>query len=198
MRKSGLASLAMYYCDFREDKKKDLRGLLSSVLYQLCDQSDLYHDTLSDFYSTHHDGTQSPSDVELARCLKDLLELPGQPRIYLIIDALDECPSTSAMPSPREEVLELVVQLIESQLTNLRICVTSRPEIDIKVILEPLTFPCGSVSIHDENGQLEDITKYIESVINTDPRNGRWKQEDKEHVIDTLTNRANGMYVTNT
>ena len=40
MRRSGLASLAMFYYDFREDEKKDLRGLLSSILFQLCDQSD--------------------------------------------------------------------------------------------------------------------------------------------------------------
>ena len=33
MRKSGLALLAMYYCDFREDQKKNLRGLLTSVLF---------------------------------------------------------------------------------------------------------------------------------------------------------------------
>ena len=32
MRKAGLASLGFFYCDFREDRKKDLRGLLSSLL----------------------------------------------------------------------------------------------------------------------------------------------------------------------
>jgi len=31
MRKLGLASLAFFYCDFREDQKKKLRGLLSSL-----------------------------------------------------------------------------------------------------------------------------------------------------------------------
>jgi hypothetical protein len=47
MRKSGLASLAIFYHDFREGQKKDLRGLLSSVLFQLCDQSDSYYNVLS-------------------------------------------------------------------------------------------------------------------------------------------------------
>ena len=169
MRKSGLASLAFYYYDFREDQKKDLRGLLSSVLFQLCDQSDSYHDILSDLYSTHRQGAQNPSDNELLTCFKDLLELPGQAPVYLIIDALDECPNTSAMPSPREEVLTLLEELIESRLANLHICVTSRPEIDIKVILQPLAF--RSISIHDERGQMEDIENYIRSVINTDPKN---------------------------
>jgi hypothetical protein len=191
MRKSGLASLAMYYNDFREDQKQDLRGLLSSVLFQLCDQSDSYYDILSHFYSTHRDGAQSPSDDDLARCLKELLELSGQAPVYLIIDALDECPNTSAMPSPREQVLDLMVQLIESRIWNLRICVTSRPETDIKVVFQPLTF--RSVSIHEERGQLEDIENYIKSVIHADPRNRLWKQEDKQLVIDVLTERANGM-----
>jgi len=191
MRKSGLASLAFYYCDFREDQKKDLRGLLSSVLFQLCDQSDSYHNILSKFHSTHRDGTQNPTNEELFQCLKHLLELPGQGPVYLIIDALDESPDTSAMPSPREEVLTLVEQLIESQLANLRLCVTSRPEVDIKTVLEPLTF--RSISIHDESGQMEDIKNYIRSIVNTDPKNRRWKQEDKQLVIDVLTERANGM-----
>jgi len=191
MRKSGLASLAFYYHDFREDQKKDIRGLLSSVLFQLCDQSDAYHNILSNFYATHRRGIQNPSDDELLRCLKDLLELPGQAPIYLIIDALDECLNTSAMPSPREEVLTLVDQLIESRIANLRVCVTSRPETDIKVVLEPLTF--RSISIHDESGQIQDIENYIKSVVDTDPKNRRWKQEDKQLVIDHLTRCADGM-----
>jgi hypothetical protein len=191
MRKSGLASLAFYYCDFREDQKKDLRGLLSSVLFQLCDQSDSYHNILSIFYTTHRDGAQNPTNEELFQCLKHLLELPGQGPVYLIIDALDESPNTSAMPSPREEVLTLVEQLIESRLANLRLCVTSRPEVDIKIVLEPLTF--RSISIHDESGQMEDIKNYIRSIVNADPKNRRWKQEDKQLVIDVLTERANGM-----
>jgi len=88
MRKSGLASLVMFYYDFREDQKKDLRGLISSVLFQLCDQSDSYYGILSTFFSAHRRGAQSPSDDELIRCFKALLNLPGQAPVYLIIDAL--------------------------------------------------------------------------------------------------------------
>jgi len=191
MCKSGLASLAMFFCDFREDQKKNPRGLVSSILVQLCCQSDSYCAILSNFYSKHEDGSQDPTEDELARCLRNLFELPGQAPVYLIIDALDECPNASAIPSPREKVLKLVVQLIELQFANIRICVTSRPEIDIKGVLEPLTF--RSVSIHDEGGQMEDIENYIRSVVDTDPKNRRWKQQDKQLVIDSLLGRANGM-----
>ena len=191
MRKRGLASLAFFYHDFREDKKNDLRGLLSSLLFQLCDQSDAYYDILSNFYSTHRHGAQSPSDDALIRCLQDILRLPGQAPIFLVMDALDECSNTDSMPSPREKALTLVEKMIDSRLPNLRICVTSRPEADIKHILEPLTF--RSVSIHEESGQMEDIENYIKSVISLDTRNRRWTTEDKQMVIDVLSKNANGM-----
>ena len=190
MRKVGLASVAFFYCDFREDQKKDLRGLLSSLLVQLCHQSDSYWDIIFKFY-LEHDGSQYPSDEALAECLKSLLKLPGQAPVCLIVDALDECSSTSAVPSPRDEVLSLIEELIKSRLPNLRICVTSRPESDIKDALDPLTF--RSVSLHDESGQKRDIGEYIKSVINTNPKNRRWKAEDKRLVIDVLTEKADGM-----
>jgi len=191
MRKSGFASLAMFYYDFREGQKKDLCGLLSSVLFQLCDQSDSYCDTLSTFYSTHRRGAQSPSDDELLLCFKDLLNLPGQAPVYLIVDALDECSNRSALSSPRAEVLMLLEDLINSQLPNLRICVTSRPEADIRRVLEPLTF--RSISLHEESGQKEDIENYIKWVVSTNANMRRWKPEHKQLVIDVLIERADGM-----
>jgi len=123
--------------------------------------------------------------------LKELLDLPGQAPAYLIIDAMEECPDTFAVPSPREEVLTLVEQLIKSRLINLRLCVTSRLEADIKTVLEPSTF--RSISIHNERGQLEDIENYIRSVVTSDPKNRGWKEKDKQLVIKVLTERANGM-----
>ena len=189
MQKSGLASLAIFYHDSREGEKKDLRGLLSSVLFQLCTQSYSYYAILSTFYSTSHDGARSPSDDELIRCLKDLLDLPGQAPVYLIVDALDECSNTS-IPSHRGQVLELLEDLVDSK-PNLRICVTSRPETDIKAILEPLTF-C-SVSLHDESGQKKDIENYIEWFIENGRGTQRWKSADKQLVIEVLTKKADGM-----
>ncbi|KAF8463029.1 ankyrin repeat-containing domain protein, partial [Russula ochroleuca] len=192
MTKSGLASLAFFYCDFREDEKRDLRGLLSSVLIQLCHQSDSYSRILSRFYSQHANGSKHPSDDELVRCLKDILGVPGQATVYLVIDGLDECSNTSAMPSPREKVLILLKDLIESRLPNLRICVTSRPEIDIQAALEPLT--SHSISLHDERGQMEDIENYIKFVVNTDLNMRRWKTADKEQVIKVLIEKSDRMF----
>jgi len=190
MQRSGPALLAFYFYDSREDKKMDLYGLLSSVLFQLCGQSDAYYNILSTFYSRHRHGAKRPGDAELVRCLIDSLKLPGLQPIYLIIDALDECPSTSSL-SPRQALLSLLEDLVEAQLPNLRICVTSRPEVDIKAILEPLAF--RSVAVHEESGQKEDIKNYIESFVNANRMMKNWTLEDKQLVIDTLTEKADGM-----
>ncbi len=191
MRKSGLASLGFIYYDFRDNEKRGRRGLLSSALVQLCHQSDAYCDILTEFYMEHGKGSQHPSDSALVRCLMNVLKHPGQAPVYLIIDALDECPNTPSLPSPRENVLKLVEDLIESRLPNLRICVTSRLETDITNLLEPLSF--HSVSLHDESGQMEDIESYIKSVVTKDPQCRRWKAEDKKLVIDVLKRNADGM-----
>jgi hypothetical protein len=191
LQRFGLASLAFFYCDFREDRKKDKHGLLSSLLVQLSEQSDVYSAILSDFYATHDDGSQPASDNELKECLKNMLKVPGQATVHIIIDALDECPTTAGLSSPREKVLELVEELVSSHFPNLRICVTSRPEADIISILEPLAF--HSVSLHGESGQAHDIAEYVRSVVHTDREMRRWKDADKQLVIDVLTKRADGM-----
>jgi hypothetical protein len=190
MRKTGLASLAFFYCDFREDRKMELRGLLSSFLVQLYHQSDSYFDILSKFYSEHGEGSLPPSDDALAGCLMDLLNLRGLAPVYLIVDALDECPKPSVVRSPRAEVLSLIKDLVKTQNPNLRMCVTSRLEVDIKDVLNPLIF--RSVSLHDEGGQKRDIEDYIKSVINT-RTSERWNEEHRKLAIDVLREKSNGM-----
>lgn len=190
MRKAGLALLAFFYFDFREDQKKDIRGLLSSLLSQLCHQSDEYCDMALKFYLEHARGLSNPSDDAIAKCLRDLLQLPGLPPVYLIVDALDECPNTPTNRSPRAKVLNFIKELIDSQIPNLRICVTSRLEPDIKSVLDPL-IP-RFISLHSEGGQKRDIEDYVKSVINTNPEN-QWEAADKQRVVDILTRKSDGM-----
>jgi len=110
------------------------------------------------------------------------------------MDALDESLNTSGIPSPREMVLQLLKELVDLSLPNLHICVTSRPEFDIRNVLEPLT--SRRVSLHDQSGQKEDIAEYVRSIVYSDSEQimRRWRTEDKELVIKTLSERADGMF----
>ena len=103
---SGPVTVAYFYWDFRDEDKQNCRNLLLSILSQLCSQSNLCCDIISHIYNAHGDGTRRPSDDVLTRCLNKMLSSSAQRPIYLIFDALDECPNNSGMPTPREEVLE--------------------------------------------------------------------------------------------
>ena len=190
-RKAGLASMAYFYFDFRDAEKQHLRGLLSSLVFQLSAKSDLCYQILSQMYSDHAGGTEEPSEDALSQCLMEMLEVPGQPAMYIIIDALDECPNISGMPTAREQVLEFLEHLVELKLPNVHICASSRPEIDIRNTLEPLA--PFRMSLQDESGQKEDISSYINAVVNADKRMRRWRNGDKQLVIETLSDKADGM-----
>jgi hypothetical protein len=117
--------------------------------------------------------------------------LPEVPMTYIIVDALDECPDTSGVVSLRERVLEVVEELVDLYLPNLRLCFTSRPEADIMAALSPLA--SHVVSLHDQRGQKEDIRDYVKSVVYSDRKMRKWRVEDKELVIDMLVRKADGM-----
>ena len=115
---------------------------------------------------------------------KELAFTPRTSHVYLIVYALDECP-------PRAKVLNLIKELIESQLgthmrrfgifdSNLFICVTSRLESDIKSTLGPLIF--RFVSLHNER---ERLNEHIKSLIYKNLEN-EWDANDMQRVIDIL------------
>jgi hypothetical protein len=187
--------MAFFYFDFRNANKQGLHDLLRSLLIQLSAGSTARCDILSKVYLDLDDGKMQPSDRVLTKCLKDMLTLPDQRPIYLIMDALDESPITSGIPSARESVLQLLKELVDLGLPKLYICATSRPEVDIRNAIEPLT--SLRVSLHDQTGQKEDIAEYVRSTVysNSDTNMKRWKKEDKELVVKTLAERAEGMYV---
>ena len=187
-----MASVAYYYFDFNEVAKQDRRGLLSSLLIQLCARSHRRYDILSDLHAVHDTGLRQPSESDLLQCLEDVLQLPGEGKVYIIVDALEECPNASGFPNTaREKVLDLFEELVDWNVPDLRICVTSRPEVDIQIILEPLA--SHHISLHDESGQKEDIINYISHFVQADRRMKKWRPEDKQLVIDTLSTKADGM-----
>ena len=190
---TGSAIMAYFYFDFKDLKKQTCHDLLLSLVSQLSARSGPCCDILHRVYEAHEAGSRQPSDDTLKECLIQMLTLPGQGPLFIVLDALDECPDSSGLPPPRSEVLQLVKELIGLRLRGLYICATSRPEVDIRAVLEPLAF-C-SVSLHDESGQKTDIAHYVRSIVNSTPSTAmrRWRVDDKNLVIETLTERADGM-----
>ncbi|KAF8269275.1 NACHT domain-containing protein [Lactarius quietus] len=193
LRDAEKASLAYFYFDFRDkDKKQDLRNLITSLLVQLSSCTSPCCEIISRLYSSHGKGAQQPGNGALTKCLREMLLVATEQPIYIIIDALDECPNSDERPdfgmsTPREDVLDLLKSLVRMGLPKLHICVTSRPEIDIKMALERL--PHNAVSLHDEIGQKKDISDYVRGIVYSD-RMWRLRDEEKRLVIEELTNKA--------
>ncbi|KAF8261921.1 hypothetical protein EI94DRAFT_747695 [Lactarius quietus] len=193
LQQDGLATMAYFYFDFKDTNKQSLHKALLSLLTHLSASSDSYCDILSHVYKEHNNGAYQPDTERMVECLKEMLRLPNQRPVYIILDALDECPKTSGVPPARQEVLDLLEDLVNLRLSNLHICATSRRESDIETALQRLRF--HSISIHDQSGQNKDIEDYIRSVVyaESDTAMGGWSEEDRELVIKTLTERADGM-----
>ena len=81
--------------------------------------------------------------------------------------------------------------LVSLHLPNLRICVTSRPEVDIKSILNQLTI--HAISLHNQTEQLKGIADYVSAIVYSDRKMREWPDEDKKLVIKELSERADGM-----
>ena len=193
LQEARQATIAYFYFDCRDADKRDFRNALASLLTQVSAHSDSYCDILSRVHQAHNDGVDKPSTERMITCLKDMLALPDQGPVYIILDALDECSNYSGIPLARKEVLDLLEDLVDLQLPNLHICVTSRPEIDIRTTLEPLA--SYAISIHDQNGQKKDIEDYVRYSVysNSSEYMWAWRDEDKEWVNDALSEKAQGM-----
>ena len=184
---TGKATLAYFYFDFRDEQKTNVRDAVTSLLIQLSAYSQPFHDIIYRLYSAHGKGAQQPSNEFLIDCLKEMLTITTQQQpTFIIMDALDECPNAG-----REEVLKLVTDLVNLQLPKLRICVTSRPEINIQIKLKPLAV--HELSVDDKTRQETDIADYVSSVISSDARMKKWSDEDKRLVVKELSDRADGM-----
>jgi len=192
LRDAAHASLAYFFFDFRDkEKKQDSRNFLTSLLIQLSAHSIPRLKIIFDIYSKHGKGTQQPSFAVLTKCLHEMLFVAAQQPIYIIVDALDECPNISGRPTPRAVLLNLLEGLVGLRVPNLHICVTSRPEVDIKFVFEPLAY--NAVSLHDENGQKKDISDYVKTAVYSDRKMRKWRDGEKKLIVEELSNNADGM-----
>jgi hypothetical protein len=120
MHAVGLATMAYYYFDFRNGKKQDCYGLLLSLVLQLSAELDSCFNVLSKLYLDNSHGMRKPGIGALKKCLADMLSLPEQGQLYIIVDTLDECPNFPGMLSAREDVLEIVKEIVSWNLIRKR------------------------------------------------------------------------------
>lgn len=186
---------AYYYFDFNDISKQDAGNFLASIIAQLSSQMNSIPSALKELYDRCKAQHRASMDelketfYSIAKTfrVKEGGEDSGQAaNVFIVIDALDECPAGS----PRDSCLELLTEFNSWSLPNLHLLVTSRREPDIEAALISLT--PSIIPIHDANVGV-DIGLHISRQLEKDPKLNQWPDNVKAQIQDTLMAEANGM-----
>ena len=140
--------------------------------------------TLLDLYA-RYEGDQPP-ESELMNALKSLLEANG--RVYLIIDALDECPPING---ERAKLVTMLDTLKNFGIPQLSILVTSRMESDLNGLAHMSTFPPVNIQTSELEG---DIRLHVRNQLSNDSKLRGWPPDLRDEIEVELVAGACGMY----
>ena len=112
----------------------------------------------------------------LQKVLSDISNKGG--RVYLIFDALDECPGVTN--PERATLFSFLVDLLEKHKKNVHILATSRPEEDIRNELEK--FPRIDLEAH----VAEDVKTFVHTELQRRPLLSRYGGDIKKQIVDAL------------
>lgn len=177
------ASLAFFYCDYKDPQTHDPVTIFGALAKQLAVQNELCPQELERFYTAHIglDGLErraKPDELcELIRSLAMHLD-----ESMIIVDGLDE------ISRDRSDVTRLLAEL--SKCLSIKVILSSRPEIDIRRRLSSFT----PISIAACSA---DLQLYVASEIEKRISSGSLTISDpllKEEIMRTLVERAEGMF----
>jgi hypothetical protein len=186
--------IARYHFDSEKPDKRNLRGLLTSLVTQLRENSERHPEFMATLYTKCRDGSDPPSEAELTQLLThSLVEHQAQSPIYIFIDGVDHCMETDSTDSPRKKVLKFLEDLVRSRHSKLYICITSSQEEDMKKSLNQMVAGALSrlVMLHDQGEQKKDVKTYIGSFVRSHMQT--LPKKDKDDLINKLSDRAGGM-----
>jgi hypothetical protein len=195
---SNLDSLIVYfYFDFKDERKQTLLGLLSSLVFQLATRSRPCFDILIKARTSaqkvgeriaskiHADARLHATDSVLLECLKSMLQASS--RIFMILDALDECPRTTR----RTDILPFLRKLVGFDVPGLHLLVSSRPEHDVLQCMNDLpSHPLDLDKAHEQNGEL---SRFISHELSSSENFADWPADVKLHARRILVERSRGM-----
>lgn len=137
--------VAAAYCNFKERDMQSPENLIAGLCVQLMDDSNPISETLANLYKSHQSKHTRPTLGDILKVLGEAVE--HFRTSYLIIDALDECPS---------EVRDVLVPELKALQPKIKLLVTTRP-------LESITRGFSGNSTVEVLASRGDLEKYIMS-----------------------------------
>ena len=171
--------VAYIYCDYLKYREQTPLHLAGSLLKQLADQQNPISESIKDYYDGHKCSNTDPSPEGAFEVLK--AECDNWSRIFIIIDALDEC---SEKDSTRKTVINGLRSLQGSKVVNILVTLRPIPSIlcDLKVS-ERLDIRANS----------EDIQRYLVGQMERFDKHVLAGTALQEKIISGIVNAADGM-----
>ncbi|CAG8929162.1 unnamed protein product [Penicillium salamii] len=167
--------LGYWYFQFGVEATQSVDNMFRSLVRQLS-RSPLAP-AVTKLWEDHHLKGSQPDSEAIFDVLNDLISgIKGE--IYLVFDALDECPENEEVKE-RSSLLSLLERLIERHSTKIHILATSRPEQDIVHKFEQFS------KIDLEAHLAEDVKTFVTSCLAKAPLN-RWKTDIQNLIIEEL------------
>ncbi|KAF0324955.1 hypothetical protein GQ607_007848 [Colletotrichum asianum] len=183
-------SLAYFYFNFGIMEYQSVAIMLSSLVKQLCASRPDTPPIIKNFEEYKTKG-ERPDTRTLENAL--IASTGGFSDVFIVMDALDECPTLS---EERGKLLASLKRIVAAMPDNMHLLCTSRAEPDISTVINTLLCPPSRVAIdllQDTTGLRSDIGIYINSVLESDDYN-LWPGELKADAKRLLTERADGMF----
>ena len=178
--------LAFFYFTFSDESKQNESVMMRTLCWQLSGQVENSNEEFDRLFCHRKPGLPAP--MVMVDYLRRLLQ--KFQHVYVILDALDECPQNGA----RENVLEKLEAMRKWSLQGLHLFVTSRDEVNIRNSLG--TSPNTTFhQIKMKNAEIDkDIANFIEGRLNDDRRLQKWSAS-RGIIQKKLGKRAQGMWV---
>jgi hypothetical protein len=183
---------AFFYFRFDDTQTQSVDEMLCALIKQICAQRPITPQpvqSLNEFKVKGH----RPSRKALEDAL--IATVQGFDGVYVVLDALDECPLSN---DKREELLKSLTRIHDQDSQNLHLLCTSRRETDIERVLKVIL--CSNSAFDIDLTVIReaidhDIGLYINETFRTDETFKSWKDEWKDEAKCALIDKADGMYV---
>ncbi|RHZ64367.1 hypothetical protein CDV55_104908 [Aspergillus turcosus] len=173
--------IAYIFCSFenRDDQIQNPASLLASLLRQLAQSRVKMPDSIVALYDKHRLKGTRPSFNETSKALR--LVVQSLPRVFVVIDALDEC--------SRLTISQILDELFDLQATrNLNLLATSRfiPEIMAKFRDKPT---------EEIRATKTDVMTYLNANMNKLHASVSRNQQLQQKIANEISDAAGGMFL---
>ena len=180
--------MTFIYCSYKESRTT--LTYIRLALKQLCRTMQSLPPELLQVYERHDANDSQPKYDELKTVFLAVLRQFG--RIFLVLDALDECTLDQ-----RKDLCEFILSITNTTSTKgiVKLFIASRKEPDIEQAFQQKSTP----TIEVEAAKVDsDIEAYVKAQIELRLQNGSLRLRNmalKDKIFSVLTTKAGGMYV---